>query len=66
MRRHILVEMHELATLCAYGFVIGLALGITGGGGSILTVPILVYLIHEPVHVALGTSLVIVGVTAFF
>ena len=45
---------------------IGLVLGLTGGGGSMLTVPILVYLmVIEPV-VATAYSLFIVGVTSTF
>jgi uncharacterized membrane protein YfcA len=48
----------------ALGLVIGLSLGLLGGGGSILTVPALVYLIGLPVEVATGTSLAIVGMTA--
>jgi uncharacterized membrane protein YfcA len=46
------------------GVVIGLSLGALGGGGSILTVPVLVYLLHEQPRVATTASLVIVGVTA--
>jgi len=48
-----------------FGVVIGLLLGLIGGGGSILTVPVLVYLLGEDVHQATVTSLVIVGATAF-
>lgn len=44
-----------------YGLFIGFALGLTGGGGSIVTLPVLVYLVLEPVHAAIGTSLAIVG-----
>lgn len=46
------------------GTVIGLSLGMLGGGGSILTVPALVYLVGIPVGQATGTSLAIVGTTA--
>ncbi len=46
------------------GLVIGLALGMLGGGGSILTVPILVYILRQDPHMAVATSLVIVGVNA--
>lgn len=43
---------------------IGISLGLIGGGGSILTVPVLVYLFRiEPV-LATGYSLFIVGVTS--
>lgn len=46
------------------GVLIGLSLGALGGGGSILTVPALVYVLHEPAQAATTGSLVIVGVTA--
>lgn len=48
----------------AFGSVNGLLLALVGGGGSIMTVPILVYVLDQPVHDAAATSLVIVGVTA--
>ncbi len=44
----------------------GLTLGIIGGGGSILTVPILVYLMGVSPTVATGYSLLIVGSAAAF
>lgn len=43
------------------GFSIGALLGMLGGGGSILTVPALVYLIGQSPQVAVTTSLAIVG-----
>jgi uncharacterized protein len=46
------------------GLLIGLSLGALGGGGSILTVPVLVYLLHQPPHAATAGSLLIVGITA--
>jgi uncharacterized protein len=45
----------------ALGFGIGLSLGLLGGGGSILTVPALVYLVGQTPQVAVTTSLAIVG-----
>lgn len=48
----------------ALGLLIGLALGTLGGGGSILTVPALVYVLGEPVHMATTESLIIVGAAA--
>ena len=48
------------------GALIGLALGTLGGGGSILTVPALVYLLGQNAHGAVGSSLVIVGANALF
>jgi uncharacterized membrane protein YfcA len=46
------------------GLLIGIALGALGGGGSILTVPALVYAIGESPSHATTASLVIVGFTA--
>ena len=43
---------------------IGLVLGLLGSGGSILTVPVLVYLAGEPDKVAIAESLAIVGAIA--
>ncbi|PKW26846.1 sulfite exporter TauE/SafE family protein [Phycicoccus duodecadis] len=45
------------------GLLIGLSLGALGGGGSILTVPALVYLLGEDPRQATTSSLLIVGVT---
>ena len=43
---------------------IGLTLGLLGSGGSILTVPVLVYLVGMPDKVAIAGSLAIVGLIA--
>ena len=43
---------------------IGLSLGLIGGGGSILTVPILVYFLGVEPHEAVGMSLAVVGATS--
>lgn len=45
----------------AIGFGIGTLLGLLGGGGSILTVPALVYLVGQSPQVAVTASLAIVG-----
>jgi len=47
-----------------FGLAIGLSLGLVGGGGSILAVPVLVYVLGEPVKAATTESLLIVGATA--
>jgi uncharacterized membrane protein YfcA len=44
--------------------LIGLSLGLLGGGGSILTVPILVYALEMEVKEAIATSLLVVGATS--
>jgi len=48
----------------AVGALIGLSLGALGGGGSILTVPALVYLMGMDTRAATTGSLIIVGITA--
>jgi len=44
--------------------LMGVLLGLLGAGGSILTVPILVYLADQPEKLAIAGSLFIVGMTA--
>ena len=53
-----------LALALVLGLVIGVSLGALGGGGSILTVPALVYILDMPARAATGASLIIVGITA--
>lgn len=43
---------------------IGLSLGLIGGGGSIITVPVLIYVIGVDAHQAIGMSLAVVGITS--
>ena len=45
---------------------IGISLGLLGGGGSILTVPVLVYLFGIDVFLATEYSLFIVGISSLF
>lgn len=45
--------------------VVGISLGLVGSGGSILTVPILVYVLSVDPFLATGYSLFVVGVTSF-
>lgn len=54
----------QVALALVFGALIGLSLGALGAGGSILTVPILVYAMGVPVQAATGTSLAIVGLNA--
>jgi len=48
------------------GSLVGLSLGLIGGGGSILAVPLLVYVIGVSPHMAIGTSAVAVAASALF
>lgn len=46
--------------------LIGLSLGLLGSGGSIITVPLLIYIADEPAKLAIAESLFIVGCISAF
>ena len=47
-----------------FGLIVGFSLGLTGGGGSVFAVPLLVYGMQVPAHAAVVISLAAVGATA--
>lgn len=47
-----------------FGALVGFSLGLTGGGGAIFAVPLLVYGLGVPAREAVGVSLLTVGATA--
>jgi uncharacterized membrane protein YfcA len=55
----------ELIGYCA-AILIGISLGLIGGGGSSLAVPVLVYLFHLTPQKAIPDSFFIVGLTSLF
>lgn len=56
--------MNEIIGYVSAAFI-GISLGLIGGGGSILTVPVMVYLFHVPPLTAISYSLFVVGSTSF-
>lgn len=48
----------------SFALLIGVSLGLLGGGGSIMTVPILLYVFNLPARQAIATSLLVVGTTS--
>jgi len=58
----------EINSILGYigALIVGLVLGLIGGGGSILTVPVLVYLIGINPVTATAYSLFVVGITSVF
>src|SRR3978361_1952266 len=55
----------QSALRVAPGALVGFSLGLMGGGGSILAVPLMVYVVGVPdPHVAIGTSAVAVAANA--
>lgn len=53
-----------VALTVALAVGVGICLGLLGGGGSVLTVPLLVYVAGLPPKPAIATSLLVVGVTS--
>ena len=56
--------MNGLIILSLSALVVGVTMGLLGSGGSILTVPILVYLVGLDEKIAIASSLAIVGAIA--
>ena len=64
-----MAETADTATVLAalpLGLAIGLVVGTVGGGGAILALPALVYVLGEPVGAATTASLIVVAVAATF
>ncbi|HUZ13121.1 MAG TPA: sulfite exporter TauE/SafE family protein [Caulobacteraceae bacterium] len=59
------MSLQDLLAILAGG-IVGFSLGLIGGGGSVLAVPLLLYVVgvRDP-HVAIGTSALAVAVNAF-
>ncbi|HKH53492.1 MAG TPA: TSUP family transporter, partial [Mycobacterium sp.] len=53
-----------IALTIALAVLVGVTLGLLGGGGSILTVPLLAYVAGMDAKQAIATSLLVVGVTS--
>ena len=49
-----------------FAVTIGISLGVLGSGGSIVTLPVLVYIAGVPAKEAVGMSMAIVGATSLF
>ena len=59
------MDFHYLLALLSGGLV-GLLLGTTGGGGSLVAIPLLVYVVGVPVQNATAMSLIVVGYSSLF
>ena len=55
------VDPHALWKLAVEGVVVGVVTGLVGVGGGFLIIPALVLLVGLPMHLAVGTSLVIIS-----
>ena len=59
------MDLHYILALLSGG-IVGLLLGATGGGGSLVAIPLLVYVVGIPVQKASAMSLIVVGYSALF
>ncbi len=60
-----IMDMSVAALAAASGSLVGLVLGLVGGGGSILAVPLLVYIVGvSSPHIAIGTAAIAVAINA--
>ena len=56
----------QVALSLVSGFLVGFSLGLIGGGGSILAIPLLIYFVgFDHPHIAIGTTGLAVGVNAY-
>ena len=62
--QHPEVTLSLLLLAAPLSLLIGISLGLLGGGGSILTVPLLVYVLGVGEKSAIAASLFVVGVTS--
>jgi uncharacterized membrane protein YfcA len=61
----LIISMMQSVLGLASGMLVGFSLGLVGGGGSILAVPLMVYVVGVPdPHVAIGTSAAAVAANA--
>jgi uncharacterized membrane protein YfcA len=62
-----MLEVMKHVSAMASGALVGFLLGLTGGGGSILAVPLMLYVSGlTDAHIAVGTGALVVSVSAFF
>ncbi len=65
-----MISLYQLILSLISGVLVGFSLGLIGGGGSILAVPLLLYFvglenIPNSTHVAIGTTALAVGINAY-
>ncbi len=60
------IETIQYFLIVLSGIIVGFTLGLIGGGGSILAIPLLIYLVgYDHPHLVIGTTALAVGVNAY-
>lgn len=60
---HVQKKINHTLVGCS-GLVVGVLSGLVGAGGGFLIVPALVFLMNLPIHLAIGTSLLIIAINS--
>ncbi|MGP6206955.1 sulfite exporter TauE/SafE family protein [Cuniculiplasma sp. SKW3] len=60
------IELIQYILSLISGLMVGFSLGLIGGGGSILAIPLLLYFVgYDHPHIAIGTTALAVGINAY-
>jgi len=57
-------EKERILTALGLGFIIGIITGIFGAGGGLMILFVLIFVLNFPLHLAIGTSVIIMAITA--
>lgn len=57
-------EKKRILTALGLGFIIGIMAGVFGAGGGMMALFVLIFVLNFPLHLAIGTSVVIMAITA--
>ncbi|MCD6275634.1 MAG: sulfite exporter TauE/SafE family protein [Thermoplasmata archaeon] len=57
-------EKERILTALVLGFIIGIITGIFGAGGGLMILFVLIFVLNFPLHLAIGTSVIIMAITA--
>jgi len=58
------LEKKKIAVTLLIGFIIGIVSGILGAGGGVMFLLVLIFVLKYPIHKAIGTSTLIMAITA--
>lgn len=61
---HLKSKTGQAGLLLLVGFVIGIISGLVGAGGGVMVLLAIIFILHYPMHEAVGTSTVIMAITA--
>lgn len=61
---HLASVVSQAVLLLLIGFVIGIISGLVGAGGGVMILLAIIFVLHYPIHEAVGTSTVIMAITA--